>query len=294
MKKQVTSQHGVAKIEKAKKFEKRERSPKPKSPKRKKTSEEQAMERKALHMARVEGKAYEIAKASGYDMSKAISRGDMVYLQAELAVTQEEMTKAEKKRVKAENYNNSVIRGEQMSRVIRNEQRNIGRDIKATDREMSKLDPNSREYENLQGRRNRLALLQFEMRQKNVIDGETKYNSTATRLHAFEEYVTKFGGRAKLEEQREQIVNLSYSFGQETFLHRVKNFYKEAFVDIEDPEGMFERTPTYERLQWEMEMAVRAYDYDTVLDIVSQLSHGKKQFYSKYANVKNRSAREVK
>lgn len=114
------------------------------------------------------------------------------------------------------------ISSKELQRKFRNEQRNIGRDITATKRDMKKAERGSAEYLNLDAHLRSLESLQRLMRSRNKDqNGNWRYNPASTRMEAYETYVDDFKGKSAREQARTKVQPIRAFVGDEEFRNRV-------------------------------------------------------------------------
>lgn len=149
-----------------------------------------------------------------------------------------------------------------LSRRLRNEQRNVGRDITATKREISRSTPGSMEYIQLTRRLGTLQQLQRSMKASVEINGEKMANQNSVRVRAMLDYIEQYKGRQRLDQARTFSPTIGLSSGQRRFFENVTRFYGET------PDVM---SPQMEDLEQDLEMAVRMYDSEQARRIISKM-----------------------
>lgn len=147
--------------------------------------------------------------------------------------------------------------------VFRNEQRNLTRDIKSTQRALSKADRGSYEYMNLSRRLTSLQTLSADMKKSAEHQGVKRANSLSTRMGAFITYMNDFKGKQRMAEQRQAVKPLSMDAGQQRFYRRVINKYGDT------PAIM---TPALQDLMIELESAIRRYDSAQASEILTTMN----------------------
>lgn len=152
-------------------------------------------------------------------------------------------------------------------RSFRNEQRNIGRDISATQREIAKLPDGSPERGYLENRLRSLSMLRELMRQYQDTPEGKVYNSRSTRMEAYEEYLMNFKGAGNLKRQREHVQNLRVDEGPDTFMARLQ---AKVGVNLDDVELGF---PMMEDLYRDYVMALRQYDSPRAAAILRKMQN---------------------
>lgn len=202
----------------------------------------------------------------------------------------------ELKAYQTERRNKSQMPSAKIGRQMRNEQRNIGRDIKATEKAMSKLDTSSAEYANLECRLDSLKTIKKSMAQKQDIAGSMVYNRYDSRYAAMEAYIYGFKGKAHLDEQRNYRVSLETAYGPvkwhnegvERFKKNLEAKYDNLFDDIDDG---FKNTRVFQELQEEYENALRAYDSDAAKRVAMEIYEKSVNWKKEHAYVPNRFER---
>lgn len=159
------------------------------------------------------------------------------------------------------------------SRMIRNEQRNIGRDIKSTMRAMDKA--KGSEKTNLAARLEYLQTLRTSMLASwRDDDGYRHYNTASGRFEAVVKYQMDYKGRFALKEQTTRIKRLTLSEGADVFRARTAHKVGAEIGDL----GGFELTPKYEDLMKELDLAVRTYDSGAAKLAMTKLMHGSQAY----------------
>lgn len=148
-------------------------------------------------------------------------------------------------------------------RKFRNEQRNIGRDIKATEKMMKKVDKGSFEYINLSSHLESLQSLQRLMRRGNKVDGSMRYNAASVRMEAYAEYVTNFKGKSAREAARTQTRKVRPFVSEQMMKDRVANK-----MGVEIPEAIDAHMEDLER---QLSEAAKRYDSAEMTRIIHEM-----------------------
>lgn len=200
------------------------------------------------------------------------------------------------KAYQSERRKQSQMPSAKIGRRMRNEQRNIGRDIKATEKAMSRLDTGSVEYANLEHRLESLKVIKKSMAQKQDIAGSTVYNRYDSRYAAMEAYIYGFKGKAHLDEQRSFRVSIESAYGPvkwhtenvEQFKKNMEARYDTLFDDIDDD---FKNTMVFQELQEEYENALRSYDSDAAKRVAMEMYEKSVNWSDDHEYVPNRFER---
>lgn len=147
------------------------------------------------------------------------------------------------------------------SRLMRDAQSAIRKDIKATQREIRKADPSTRV--NLEQYLERLQSLQRDMRQSNKVDGVREYNRRGTRLDALADYLMHFKGRNQRQIYADRMA-LNVPFSNRMFA----NMGGQAAVDRIVGDTW---TPAIDDLINEYYEQVRAYDYERATETLTRI-----------------------
>ena len=147
------------------------------------------------------------------------------------------------------------------SRLMRDAQSSIRKDIRATRRELKKADSSQRM--NLQGYLDRLESLQRDMRQSNKVDGVREYNRRSTREDALAEYLMHFKGKAQRQIYTDTMA-LNVPFNNRMF----DNMGGQAAIERIVGDAW---TPGIDDLINEYYESVRAYDYDRALETLTRI-----------------------
>lgn len=177
-----------------------------------------------------------------------------------------------------------IMRGQKpmkLQTIYRNEQRNIGRDIKSTQRAMQKVDKGSYEYLNLSRRLSALQNLSREMKKSGTYDGVKRENSLSTRISAFITYVNDYKGKQRLSEQRKQVQAIPMDAGQQRFYQRVINKYGDL------PQVL---SPALTDLMAEFDSAIRRYDSAQASEILTRMHRMTGDEYMQTREYTNRRA----
>lgn len=145
------------------------------------------------------------------------------------------------------------------SRLMRNAQSRIRKDIKATEKAL-------RRGENVGQYLSVLKDLQKHMRQSNTIDGTRVYNNASERKDSLSRYLMDFAGRSQREIYKVRPIeyvprdNLMYQHMQGYFdeLESKKNELNVYYPSIEDMES-------------ELYEMVRKYDYNKAIEIINKM-----------------------
>lgn len=166
-----------------------------------------------------------------------------------------------------------------LSRKMRNEQRNINRDIASTEKAIEKTsDPVQRA--NLQYRLKVLQSLKQGMAQSYTsYDGQKVYTPAKARLDAMQEYLDRFKGAQNLKVQRGVRVKPDMSYAQE-FMGRFEGKWRSALDDA-FADGGIEFTARYQDLLDEYYRAIRSFDSDEAKRVVSRMASYKVSYYSR-------------
>ena len=165
-----------------------------------------------------------------------------------------------------------------LSRKMRNEQRNINRDIASTERAVDKTsDPSQRE--NLQYRLKVLKSLKQGMAQSyESYDGQRVYTPAKARIAAMNEYLDKFKGAKNMKEQIGFRVRPDMSYANE-FMQSFESKWRSA-LDDSFADGGIEFTAKYQDLLDEYNLAIRSFDSDEAKRVVSRMASYKVEYYS--------------
>lgn len=165
-----------------------------------------------------------------------------------------------------------------LSRKMRNEQRNVNRDIASTERAIEKTsDPSQRA--NLQYRLKVLQSLKQGMAQSyESYDGQRVYTPAKARLDAMNEYLDKFKGAQNMKEQRGFRVRPDMSYAKE-FMQGFESKWRSAIEDA-FADGGIEFTAKYQELLDEYHQAIRSFDSDEAKRVVSRMASYKVKYYS--------------
>lgn len=166
-----------------------------------------------------------------------------------------------------------------VSRRLRNEQRNIGRDIRATKREIGRATPGSLEYIQLTKRLGSLQQLQREMKASVKIAGTKQANQNSVRIRAMLTYVEDYKGKQRLEMARTYSPSMGLAGGQKRFYENVTKLYGEM------PEVT---SPALEQLEQDLELAIRMYDSDQAREIIARAHRMTGDDYMKTREYTNR------
>ena len=161
------------------------------------------------------------------------------------------------------------------SRLMRDAQSAIRKDIKATQREIRKSDPATRL--NLEQYLERLQSLQRDMRQSNKVDGVREYNRKATRLEALSDYLMHFKGRNQRQIYAERLA-VNVPFGNRMF----ENMGGQVAVDKIVGDTW---TPAIDDLINEYYEQVRAYDYERATELLARIRGMVKRVAGMYNDV---------
>lgn len=173
---------------------------------------------------------------------------------------------------------------EYQRRAFRNEQRNIGRDIAATEREMSKLPEGSSARGYLDARLRNLQVLRDLMRQYQDTPQGRVYNSRSTRLEAYAEYLQSYKGRANLNYQREKVVPLKIPDYPDSMMARL-----ERKVGVSSREFDLGQ-PALEDLYNEYVMALRQQDSPRARAILRRMQNLQADRYYRDGRMTNQTA----
>ena len=159
------------------------------------------------------------------------------------------------------------------SRMVRDAQSAIAKDIKAANRDMLReTDPAKRE--NLRIHKEALETLQRRMRQSNTVDGRKVYNSAVSRIEAFGLYVQSFKGRMLRDMAKNgpslEGVRITGDITSNRMFQRLKAQYNEKEFDWMNED---EWIPGLEDLYNELDEAVRNYDSEQARRVIGKIHH---------------------
>lgn len=154
------------------------------------------------------------------------------------------------------------------SRKFRNEQRNIGRDITATKRQMAKEDKGSIAYINLKRRLGSLESLRNLMKTRAKTESGTVNNPLSTRIEALVTYVNDYKGssREKMRQYSRESNPLRRFLSSDEMIKRTTR--ANALGDV--PEAT---TPTLEDLERELNEAAARYDSEEIKRVVRRMQN---------------------
>lgn len=172
-------------------------------------------------------------------------------------------------------------------RLLRNEQRNIGRDIRSTQKAIDST-TDSRAKDNLQKRLASLQDLRENMLRANKRDGVNVYNPASVRLEALETYMMDFKGVGNLKQQAMKVRQLKLSEGAKRFSKRLQNALRDELTLTDVIDTPYGKTRLYDELMRDLKQAVRQYDSGRAGDIMRTI-HSQAVSYNKaHANTRTR------
>lgn len=148
------------------------------------------------------------------------------------------------------------------SRMMRDAQSAIRKDIRATERDIKRASDASTRY-NLSQYLDKLKSLQRDMRQSNKVDGYREYNKAATRLDALNEYLTEYKGKSSRQIYAKRII-VDIPSSNKMF----NNMGGQAMIDRMLGDVW---SPALEDLVKEYYEQVRAYDYDRAQETLTRI-----------------------
>lgn len=159
-------------------------------------------------------------------------------------------------------------------RKFRNEQRNIGRDITATKREMKKATRGSLEYNNLDARLRSLESLRNRMKASVKSASGTSRNPLSTRLEALIDYVSRFKGAKNLQESKRRVTPARKPVDADMMIDRTVKAN-----GLQNPQDLTQRarsntgipeatTKQLEDMELELQDAASRYDSDEIKRII--------------------------
>lgn len=155
----------------------------------------------------------------------------------------------------------SKLSGE-TSRMMRNAQSSIRKDIKATERAIERAPDASTRF-NLSQYLDKLKSLQRYMRQSNKVDGYREYNKASTRLDALNEYLADYKGQPNRQKYSTRVV-VDIPSNNRMFV----NMGGQAMIDRMVGDAW---SPALEDLIQEYYEQVRAYDYDRSQETLTRI-----------------------
>ena len=158
------------------------------------------------------------------------------------------------------------------SRMFRNMQSAINKDVKATRRMIESGKYNSQEMANLEYRLKQLNSIRNRMKQSYKEDGLTVYNTTGIRKNALNDY-QKIRGAKNAVKSVNRKFKIGLSDGEEEFKRRVEA--KEGFFGDEDISF-----PAYEDLLEDFENAIKSYDSSQAREILRKVMGMKEDYYN--------------
>lgn len=145
------------------------------------------------------------------------------------------------------------------SRLMRNAQSRIRKDIKAAEKALKR-------GENVSSYLETLKSLQRHMRQSNVIDGTRVYNNRSERRDALNRYLSDFAGMGRREHYKTHAVD---------YVPRDNPMYQHMQVYFDELETKKNELnvfyPSVEDMESELYEMVRKYDYNKAIDIINRM-----------------------
>lgn len=145
------------------------------------------------------------------------------------------------------------------SRLMRNAQSRIRKDIKATEKAL-KRGENVGQYLNV------LKDLQRHMRQSNTIDGVRVYNNASERKDALSRYLMDFAGRSQREIYKARPIE--YVPRDNPMYQHMQGYFDELETEKNELNVYY---PSIDDMESELYDMVRKYDYNKAIDILNRM-----------------------